>query len=1415
MGGLKGNRIRLALLALLLVGAALRLYDLNWDSGHHMHPDERWIVMVTSDLSWPKDLSEALNPRRSTFNPFYSVSEGKTRHFAYGHLPLYLLHLLAAALTKLAPLTAVFSPAASSELARSLDFGHLTLLGRGLSALFDTGTILLVYLLGKRLYERAVGLLAAVFLAFTVMHIQLAHFYAVDVVMAFFTVAAIYFDVRVAQKGRWRDSASAGICTGLAIASKFSAAPLLLPLAVAHFSASTRLSVLASWRPRLRLLLLSLLAAFLAYAVTSPFVLLDLRSFVESIGQESKMVRGVVDLPYTRQYRNTIPYLYQIEQQLRWGMGWPLGLAGFAGLAWAIVRLVHRHTSRGELVVLAWVVPYFLLTGSFMVKFMRYMVLVTPFLCIFGAALLLRLQRKLGILGHVLASLVIIGTILWAAAFMHIYAQPLTRVQASRWIYRHIPPGATITNEEWDDRLPFNLKVDGKLHTHGEYNIVRMALQEPDDERKPRHIAHALAQADYVIISSKRFYGWLPRLRDRFPITNRYYELLFAEKLGFELVEVFTNYPCLGPLIIVDDRADESFTVYDHPKVLIYRKVRQLSEEELHRLLSRGLEQERGENLLLDVPADELPVVDDFRWNGVANRHHLLGAAFWWLIVEVIGLGAWPLAFVLFRNLRDRGYILAKSFGLIIVAYLVWLPASLRLLRNTLPTYLLALFSLVLLSFYLLRKRHVEMATFWRERKPLIAFNEALFAFSFLIFVGIRFLNPDLWHPWNGGEKMMEFAFLNACLKSAHFPPYDPYFAGGYINYYYYGQFLISVLIKLTGIASSVAFNLAVPTLFALTVGNAFCVGYNLSRGAGKVAGLLAPLFVAVLGNLDGMVQMVGKLGEIGGSSFKSAIPGLEVLVRALPGLLRVLGGHTLPKFDYWGPTRVIPYTINEFPFFSFLFADLHPHTIGIPFTILVIALALNILLGEGRAVSGKWRVLSFQLLAISFCLGTLAVINTWDLPTYFILLAAAFLLGRWRRSKPLLATGLFAGAALVLGLALYWPFFAHYKALHVGIGLVKDRTQLENFLDIWGLFLFLALSFLIIELLRRRSKFGILRFLRLLLARWQVLPHLVELHKALVRRPKPRYLLGLCTLVAMVAIALGLALLKQWVLVILLPLLALAALPLWEAEPRERFILLLIAVGLSILLGCELIYLKDFLAGGNHYRMNTVFKFHIQAWVLLGLGTAAALPYIWACVDRWRSKWRWVWRGIFAFLILSSLVYPILGTPARVTDRFPGATPPLGTLDGMAYMRVGSYTWPEDNRIELKYDYQAIRWLLANVRGTPVIAEAAIGYYREGGLRVSSYTGLPTLLGMHQSEQRYPRQVGERDGKARELFNTSDLVRARQLIEELNISYIYIGQLERAVYEPTGLAKFKRMAEEGDLSLVYENERVRIYKVA
>ncbi len=1505
--------IDLSVFVLLIFGLGIRLYDLNWDDNHHIHPDERWITMVAMDTAMPDNFSDALDPRRSALNPYWNVRERQPRHFAYGSFPLYLVRAAATGVSTFAAMTSTLP-----EWRTANDYDHINLIGRILSAIFDTVTIGLVFLIGRRIYNAKVGLLAAVLLTFTVQNIQLAHFYAFDVITTTVIVAAIYFGVRVVQDGQLSDSIWLGAMVALAIASKFSAMPLLAVIVLAHtLRPVLSLRVVRAQQPAGALgivanpplqfetmisaevsrafggIMISLVAAVIVFAIASPFTFLDFNGYTASISEQSDMVRGVADLPYTRQYRNTGPF-YFIENLVLWGLGVPLGLAAIAGFILVLARAIRRTANAPELLMLTWVIPYALITFSFQVKFLRYLAPLTPFLCLMAAYLVWRvtgdewrvpklqfairnlqfairnlqfairnLQFAIRNLQFAIRNLpllvVLASTILYAFAFLQIYSAPLTRVRASEWIYRNIPPGKSLTDESWDDSLPFARIVDGRPHNQGEYKIVTMNLHEPDDARKLELLKQWIRSADYIVISSNRMYGWLPRLAERFSLTKRYYDLLIDEKLGFKLAAQFTSYPRLGPLEFNDDHADESFTVYDHPKVLIYEKVRSLSDAEFATLFAGSLpvvtpnapapvSSTRDKPLMLDRPVDELPTVNDRAWNPLASVSQWLGVLSWWVVVELLGWLALPLTITVFRNFADRGYIFSKSLGLLIVAYLMWLLASLHLLiQHALVVWAIAIVLLALSMFVFIKRREL-LAHLWRNHRKLILFEELLFALAFLGFVFIRMLDPDLWQPWNGGEKSMEFAFLNAILRSPYFPPYDPYFAGGYINYYYYGIYLVGVLIKLSGIAPEVAFNLAIPTLFALTVANAFSVAYNLTsksasptpQSGARVArvgdipptsnfqlpiskrallsGLLAALFIATIGNLDGMMQIVEGLSRAAISDFQTTIIGLGGLVKAVQGVPAVLiEGKPMPAFDYWRSSRVIPFTINEFPLWSFLFADLHPHMIGIPFTVLAIALASQLVLSRREEPSSMLaKILSAMTLALT--LGAIAVINTWDAPTYLGLGIGIILLKRywssgWRSLWPgPLLVAVVVGFASVI---LYWPFFSTYKALFVGLGVADQRTELQPFLVMWGFFLFAGVCFILAELARRSRGQTPARFIQLVARHAMRLPRLLDLQFLLSNGIGLK--LAITGLVLLAVLSGALLLLGQTVLAILVWPFAFSALLLLRrnVEPRMAFLNWLAFWAFAILLGVEVVYLQDFLGGGEYKRMNTLFKFYIQVWVLLSLLAAVALPELWTRISARRGIFPAVWQTLTLILIGSSLIFTFVGTMARVNDRFPGARPAIGTLDGLDFMSISSYTWPnERNPIEMKYDLEAIRWLNEHVSGTPVIAEAAIGYYREGGLRVSSYTGFPTLVGMHQGEQRYSDDVGKRDGEARDFFNSPDSARAMQLIRQLHIHYIYIGQLERVTYDAAGLAKFDAMRQAGVLDVVYQNPKVMIYRV-
>jgi YYY domain-containing protein len=611
-------------------------------------------------------------------------------------------------------------------------------------------------------------------------------------------------------------------------------------------------------------------------------------------------------------------------------------------------------------------------------------------------------------------------------------------------------------------------------------------------------------------------------------------------------------------------------------------------------------------------------------------------------------------------------------------------------------------------------------------------------------------------------------------------------------------------------------------------------------------SGLLAILFIVFMGNLEGSAQFMRNLANVSAGNIESAIPGLSTLLLALRGFGRVLTGEALAIYNYWDPTRVIPETINEFPFFSFLFADLHPHMIGMPFTLLFLSLAYNWIQPEPAnneqqiAASEQLdtRPSSFLIhhsslilrwLVLPFVLGAIAVINTWDMPTYLGLMVAAFILNRYRQLKGsltwakiglILAGGLlFAGGLVAVTFLLYAPFFANYQPpQETGVGLVHTKTPLDQHLKIWGFFIFVIASWLWLSLLYPHTRIGLLRAISLTLRRWNVWPHLSEIYRALVKQETDAYqmaLWGIPTLFILIAI---LVLLGYSVPAYLLPLtgLALVLLLRREISATSAYLYLLAFTGLLILLGVEFFFLRDFLGGGDYYRMNTLFKFFIQVWVIFGIVVAVALPLIWTRAWRWSLPSQIIWRSAAMILLAAGLVYPIFGTRTRVDDRFPGDQnrPAIGTLDGLAYMTVGVFEWPAGNPIELKYDLEAIRWLQQNVAGTPIIAEAKIGYYREGGMRVAAYTGLPSILGgLHQNEQRYGWQISNREILVNEFWSTPDPIRTLQLIDQLGISYIYVGQIERVTYGDGVESKFEQLRGQGDLELVFENERTKIYR--
>jgi hypothetical protein len=598
----------LALPALLVVAFSLRVYGITWDHGYLFHPDERQIVFVTARLGapWPPDWHLLLSPD-SPLNPGF---------FSYGSLPMYLLRALASVAAQVDP--AMASPRV------------FYVIGRLLSALADTGTLWITWALGKKLFGLRAAWLAASLLALAVLHIQLAHYYAVDTLLTLGVMLVLWLLVRLVEKPSLGRLVGVALVTGLASAVKLSALALLAPVCMAW--------IVSCWLPRpekgnalppdhrlavaIRGLVIAGWVTALTFVALQPYTLIDWPTFWRDALTESMMVRGRIDMPYTRQFAYTRPYLYQLQQLVKWSLGPALGAVGVLGAIWQLVRIARpwkagNLQALAESIGMAWLLIYFGIVGSFYAKFLRYMLPVTPLLCLWGGAMLARASLHKSSWVRVLARagtvVTLLSTALYAVAFVQIYGSPHPWEQSTEWICNTLPPDSVLMIEHWDQPLPM-LQGAGAHDCWEQFEIVTFPAYDPDTAEKRDALVAALQRTEYIVLASNRLYGSILPLSERYPLTSTYYRRLFAEELGFELVHVDQVYPHLGPVRLVNDTlgevnlprpallqqegyrphdllwqdADESYSVYDHPMPLVFRRTRSLDAQTLTRLLTEA-----------------------------------------------------------------------------------------------------------------------------------------------------------------------------------------------------------------------------------------------------------------------------------------------------------------------------------------------------------------------------------------------------------------------------------------------------------------------------------------------------------------------------------------------------------------------------------------------------------------------------------------------------------------------------------------------------------------------------------------------------------------------------------------------------------------------------------------------------------
>lgn len=537
------------LLFCIAVSLFFRMYNLSWDQGLLFHPDERNIANAVTKIHF----FSQLNPQ----------------FFAYGGFSVYLYRA-----------AGDFFVTLTHDPSWVMDWGKIDTIGRFFSALFSTFTLLPLFFVAKKLFGKKTAFLSCLFYTFTVTSIQHAHFATTESSLTFFGILVCLLSLYWLEKPSLFKSILLGILFGISLATKVSAFLTIL------FPATAALIFLLTYRKQPKKLfhlvpyaILFLLFSLGFFFLLSPYTLLDFKDFYASMHYESGVATGSLPVVYTLQFNGSTPYLFQV-QNFVWQMGPLLTLFAVTGMMFVIGE-PFKKKEKNRLIFWLFPLVYFLYVGSWHTKFLRYMVPLIPFFIIAASVVLLAIRDRFKRIGNILIFLTLMTTICWAFAFFSIYTRPQTRVVASIFMYQHISPGATILTESWDDGLPAPLGNN----TSSQYQEKQLDMYSTDGPQKIAYLATMLSSADYISLNSRRLYGTLIRLTRLYPITSRYYQLLFAGKLGYENIGIFSSYPQLFGIQINDDSSEETFQVYDHPKVLLFKNVKHYSPKQLEQII--------------------------------------------------------------------------------------------------------------------------------------------------------------------------------------------------------------------------------------------------------------------------------------------------------------------------------------------------------------------------------------------------------------------------------------------------------------------------------------------------------------------------------------------------------------------------------------------------------------------------------------------------------------------------------------------------------------------------------------------------------------------------------------------------------------------------------------------------------------
>ncbi len=810
----------------------------------------------------------------------------------------------------------------------------------------------------------------------------------------------------------------------------------------------------------------------------------------------------------------------------------------------------------------------------------------------------------------------------------------------------------------------------------------------------------------------------------------------------------------------------------------------------------------------------------------------------WYILVTLLGWLTFPLAYRLFPALAARGYTLSRAFGLLVWGYVFWLFASLGIAQNDIGGLLLGLIVLGGLSTWAIVNRKSEIKNWLGENRRLIITTEILFLLAFGFMALVRAANPEIL----GTEKPMELMMINGIMNSPSFPPRDLWLSGYSISYYHFGYVMTSMLATFTGTPATAAFNLMIALLFGLSAVGAYGILYNLLANGQKpevespesnnllsafLFPLLAPLFLLLVSNAEGSLEVLHRKGLFwkDGANFWTWLDIPELRDAPVEPL------QWIPDrfWWWWRASRVIMDSdlqnvptgdvISEFPAFSFVLGDLHPHVLAMPFVLLAVAVSLNLFLGGFKGTIdfyfARLRISKTGFFVLALLMGGLAFLNTWDILIAGALIVFGYALAQvresgwgWERLEDIFLLGI---PMMIVGYVMYLPFFIGFDSQAGGIlPSFMYPTRGAQMWVMWGTLFIPLFAFLIHRRARGSAHWraGLLASLGIVLALLAAMfivgvlalrfePELVQpliqsqsggvngfIAASMIRRLS--YIGSLLTLLALMIPVLAYLFAND----------AAAESPYVidtskndspapQKDPTQPFALLLMFLGILLILGPEFVYLRD----NFSYRINTIFKFYFQAWMVLSLASAYGTAVLFR---RLRGAAGTVFSIAISLVLIVGLIYFVLGFNTKTN----GFNPAFG------------FTLDDFDRVQRENpdEAAAIRWLQFAPDG--VVAEAVGGAY-SAYARISIYSGLPTVLGWgnHEGQWRDYALQGSRQQDIEVLYSTPDWFTAQEIITRYNIRYICLGNLERGAYS-VNEEKFNNF-----LKVVFQQGNVTIYE--